>query len=164
MLLEIIQQPNPLLHEKSAKVTKFTPELFKLCKDLIETMYASNGVGLAAVQVGQPIRIIVFDETQERNEPKVLINPEITSHSKNKIPSIEGCLSCRGQEREVQRYAKITVKGKTLAGKTVTLKAEGMLARVLQHEIDHLSGVIILDIGKTVPPAEARQSAGEGII
>lgn len=154
MLLEIIQQPNPILREKALKVNKITPALKELIINMLNTMYEKSGVGLAAPQVGHSLRIIVFDETPERNAPKVLINPEIVSSSKKKILGIEGCLSCRGVEMLVERAEKVTVQGQDLDLKPIKFKAEGFLARILQHEINHLDGITIMDIGKPVPPEE----------
>lgn len=125
-----------------------------MAENMLETMYSYRGVGLAAPQVGQPIQMIVFDSSPERDQPAALLNPEIISHSKEMTETIEGCLSCRGFEGKVRRYAKVTVKGLNLAGKKVTFKADGILARVLQHEIDHLQGVIIMDKAILLTPEE----------
>lgn len=167
MKLPVVQQENAILHEKAAKIVKLTPEIQKLAENMIETLYAFNGVGLAAPQVGEPLRLIVFDITPERDQPGALINPEIVSHSKNIVEKLEGCLSCKGFEGWVKRYEKVTVKGQTLSGKVVTIKAEGLLARMLQHEIDHLNGIIITDIARPISPeeqAELDQEESEEII
>lgn len=142
------------MREKAARITRITPDIIKLAQDMVDTLYAFNGVGLAAPQIGQPICLIVFDTTPERNQPGVLINPEIVSHSKNTVEKLEGCLSCKGFEGWVNRFEKVTVKGQTLSGKVITLKAEGLLARMFQHEIDHLSGIIITDIARPITPEE----------
>lgn len=152
MILDVIQQPNPILKQKTVKITKITAEIKKLAANMVETLYAAHGLGLAAPQISQPIQMIAFDVSEDRDQPCVLINPEIVSHSKTKIKKIEGCLSCRGYEGLVNRYEKITVKGLSIDGKAVTMKTEGLLARVLQHEIDHLNGIMIVDIGETIPP------------
>lgn len=152
MILDVIQQPNPILRQKAVKVTKITAEIKKLAGNMLETLYATHGVGLAAPQVSQPIQLIVFDVSAERDQPGALINPEIVSHSKNKVKKIEGCLSCRGFEGLAERYEKVTVKGMSLNGKSVTIKAEGLFGRMLQHEIDHLRGVLLIDIAEPIPP------------
>ena len=148
MILTVIQQPSPILRQKCLPVAKVTAEIKEIIHNMVDTMYNFHGVGLAAPQVGYNIQVIVFDATQERNSPGVLINPEIVSHSKNTVENVEGCLSCKGFEGKVKRFEKVTVKAKNMAGKTVTLKAEGMLARVFQHEIDHLDGVLFIDKAK----------------
>jgi peptide deformylase len=154
MILTVLQDPTPILREKSQPIQKITADIKKLAEDMLETMYAANGVGLAAPQVGHPVQLIVIDPSAERNLPQVLINPRLESHSKSTIERIEGCLSCRGFEGKVTRYEKVTVQAKNLSGKSVKLKAEGLLARVLQHEIDHLKGILIKDIAVPIPPAE----------
>ena len=146
MLLPVLQQPDPLLREKSLKINKITPQLKELAENMLETMYAmGNGVGLAAVQVGQLYRLFVYDVSSDRNEPQVLFNPELISHNNQTAKNIEGCLSCRGFEGVVERYIKVTVRGLNLDGKKIQIKADGLLARVLQHELDHLDGIIIMD-------------------
>jgi len=155
MILPILQQPDPRLREQSVEVEKITPKIKKLADDLLETLYSvGNGVGLSAVQVGRLYRLFVCDVSAERNEPYVLINPEIISHNSETAKNVEGCLSCRGFEGLVERYTKVTVRGLNLDGKRITLKADGLLARCCQHEIDHLNGVIITDKAEPVPPDE----------
>jgi len=159
MILPVLQQPDPRLREQSGKIEKITPELKKLAADLLETMYSvGNGVGLSAVQVGKLYRMFVCDVSSERNEPQVLINPEIVSHNSETAKNVEGCLSCRGFEGLVERYTKVTVRGLNLAGKRVTIKADGLLARCFQHEIDHLNGVMIVDKAEPVPPNEQAEA------
>lgn len=168
MKLTVVQQGSPILHEKALKISRITPDIIKLAEDMIETLYAFNGVGLAAPQVGQPLRLIVFDVTPERDQPGVLINPEIISHSKNTVEKLEGCLSCKGFEGWVTRFEKVTVKGQTLSGKVVTIKADGLLSRMFQHEIDHLNGIIITDHARPITPEEQakleKEDANEEII
>lgn len=161
MILEIIQQPNPILREKSHKVEKVTAQIKELAENMLQTMYKFHGIGLAAPQVGQPVRLIVFDPSHDKNMPSALLNPEIVSHSKQQDEKIEGCLSCQGFQGKVMRYSKVTVKGKSLDGKAVKFKAEGLLARVLQHEIDHLQGIIIMDKAVPVTPEEAEEMEPE---
>jgi peptide deformylase len=153
MLLSVLQQPEPLLCEKSIKIDKITPELKELAMNMLETMYAiNNGVGLSAVQVGKLYRLFVYDISAERNEPQVLFNPELVSHNNETEKNVEGCLSCRGFEGLVKRYTKVTVRCLNLKGKKVTIKADGLLSRVLQHELDHLDGISITEKSEPVPP------------
>ncbi|MDR2432096.1 MAG: peptide deformylase [Candidatus Margulisbacteria bacterium] len=153
MLLPVIQQPDPRLREISAPVEKITPELKKLAADMLETMYAlGNGIGLAAPQVGRLCRMFVCDVSESRDQPRILINPVLASHNQEKTKRAEGCLSCRGFEGLVERYAKVTVRALALDGKKMTVKADGLLARCLQHELDHLDGIIIMDKAEPAPP------------
>ena len=146
MILPVLQQPDPLLREKSVKVGHITPEIKQLMADLWETLYSvGNGVGLAAPQVGKPYRLFVYDVSEDRNQPGALIDPELISHNNETVKNEEGCLSCRGFDGVVERYTKVTVRGLNPDGKKVTIKAEGLLARVFQHELDHLNGVLIID-------------------
>jgi peptide deformylase len=146
MILPVIQQPDPRLREVSAPVKKITPELQELAFNMLETMYSlGNGVGLAAPQVGRLCRMFVCDVSESRDQPRILINPELVSHNQETAKHMEGCLSCRGFEGLVERYTKVTVRSLNLDGKKMTIKADGLLARCLQHEIDHLNGIIILD-------------------
>ncbi|MDR2428508.1 MAG: peptide deformylase [Candidatus Margulisbacteria bacterium] len=156
MILKILQYPDPLLREKSVKIARLTPGLKTLALDMLETLYSvGNGVGLAAPQVGKLYRLFVYDISVDRNEPGVLFNPELLSHNNQKTKRAEGCLSCRNFEGLVERYTKVTVRGVNLDGKTVTIKAADFLARVFQHEIEHLDGIVILDKAEPVPPDSA---------
>ena len=158
MILDVLQQPDPLLREKSVKVNRITPEIKKLAEDLLETMYAlGNGVGLAAPQVGKPYRLFVFDVSEDRNQPGALVDPEIVSHSNKTAKNSEGCLSCRNFDGLVERYTKVTVRGLNLDGKKVTVKAEGLLSRVFQHEIDHLNGILIIDKAEPEPKSKGKK-------
>jgi peptide deformylase len=160
MILKILRYPDPLLHEKSVKIAGLTPELKTLALDMLETLYSvGNGVGLAAPQVGRLCRLFVYDISADRNEPGVLFNPELLSHNNQKAKHVEGCLSCLNFEGLVERYTKVTVRGVNLDGKTVTIKAADLLARVFQHEIEHLDGIIILDKAEPVPPDSADAKA-----
>lgn len=154
MLLEVINEPNPILKEHAAKVSKITPAIIELAHNMAETMYRYKGVGLAAPQVANSLQMIIFDDSSERNNPRVLINPTIVSHSQQQESAIEGCLSCKGVEAEVERWQAVTVKGKDLDWKTRTIKASGFLARILQHEIDHLQGITISNSGRILSPEE----------
>lgn len=168
MPLEVLQATSPILHEKAAHIGRISPDIVTLAQNMVSTMYAANGVGLAAPQVGHAIQLIVFDASPERDQPGALINPKIISHSKNTVEKIEGCLSCKGFEGWVTRFEKVTVKGQTLSGKVITIKAANLLSRVLQHEIDHLKGTIISDIARPITPEEQakldKEDAAEEIV
>jgi peptide deformylase len=161
-LLEIITIPNEVLRRKARKRTDFGPQLQTLIDDMIETMRAAPGVGLAAPQVGVSERLIVIEygeddddgeEPEKKAAPKKLfavVNPEITRTSDETVVGIEGCLSVPNLLGEVERYEAITVKGFNRRGQPMAIKAKGWLARVFQHEIDHLDGIIYVDRAQRV--------------
>ena len=139
-----------MLRRKAHKITTFDKNLQTLIDDMIETMRVAPGVGLAAPQVGISERLIVIEYGDDEDEtvPKKLfavINPEIVLASEEKVEGIEACLSIPQIAGEVERHEKITVKGLNRHGKPVKIKAEGWLARIFQHEIDHLEGVLFTD-------------------
>jgi len=139
--------PDPALRAKAGEVTAFDDTLRALAADLLETMYASNGVGLAAPQVGVPLRVLaidVADPETERRRPVVLVNPVITS-SDGELTWNEGCLSFPGIYVEVTRAARVTVEARDPSGRRRTVEGEGLLAVALQHEIAHLDGDLIYD-------------------
>ena len=147
---EIVKIPDPVLRRKAHKITTFDKNLQTLVDDMIETMRVAPGVGLAAPQVGISERLIVVEYGDDEDEtvPKKLyavINPEIVQSSEEKIEGIEACLSIPQLAGEVERHEKITVKGLNRYGKPVKIKAEGWLARIFQHELDHLEGVLFTD-------------------
>jgi len=154
---EIVTVPEPVLRRKAQKVTKFDDNLQTLIDDMVETMREAPGVGLAAPQIGVLEQIIVVEyyekeEDEEREDaeaaPKrlyVLVNPEITRTSTETVSGPEGCLSIPGYLGEVERHEAITVKGQNRRGQPVTLKLKDWTARIFQHEIDHLSGVLFTD-------------------
>lgn len=147
MIREILIWPDPRLKEKSAKVTVFDAQLGKLIDDLFETMYHAEGVGLASAQIGELKRLLVIDTSprQEGEVPRVFINPEIL-HAEGKAVYTEGCLSIPGEAEDTGiRAAKITVRAQDRTGKTFTLDADGLLAIAIQHEMDHLEGVLFVD-------------------
>ena len=149
-LREIITLPHPTLRRKAHKVTDFGPELQTVVDDMVETMRQAPGVGLAAPQVNVPLRIIVVEFGSEEDEeaPKKLytvINPEITRPSPETVLGTEGCLSVPGIVGEVERVEALTVKGLSRRGQPITIKAKGWLARIFQHEIDHLDGIVFVD-------------------
>jgi peptide deformylase len=160
---EIITLPDPVLRRKARKVSEFGTELQRLIDDMVETMREAPGVGLAAPQVNVPLRVIVVefgDEEDEEVPPKLimLVNPEITRQSQDKLMGIEGCLSIPGILGEVERSSSVTVKGLNRHGQPVRIKANGWLARIFQHEVDHLDGVLFVDRAEQVWTSEEQTS------
>jgi peptide deformylase len=146
MVRTILHYPDPLLRERGKKVHALTPELRQLVDDMAETMYAAPGVGLAATQLGELWQIFVVDCAAE-GEPsdlRVFVNPEIVS-VEGKVIFDEGCLSFPGAREEVERGDKVRVKAQDHEGKWFELDAEGLLAIAIQHEYDHLQGVLMID-------------------
>jgi len=146
-LREILTEPNKILREKSLVVERVDKNLQKLMDDMKETMYAAPGIGLAAIQIGIPKRVIVLDiaqKDQPRN-PMFFVNPEIIDKSENKSTYEEGCLSVPGQFAEIDRPAKCHIKYLDYNGEKKEIKAEGMLATCIQHEMDHLEGILFID-------------------
>jgi peptide deformylase len=145
-ILEIKEYGEPVLREKSLPVKEITPEILNLIRDMAETMYTAPGVGLAAPQVGVSKRIIIIDGEEEGLI--VLINPTMVK-SEGEVIAEEGCLSIPGVYSEVKRSSKVTVKALNKSGELIKITKEGLLARALQHEIDHLEGILFVDrIGK----------------
>ena len=147
---EIVTTPNPVLRKKARKVTDFGPELQKLFDDMVETMRAAPGVGLAAPQVNVSQRVIVVEYGDDEDEEAptklyTLANPEIVRFSTETVLGNEGCLSVVGYQGEVERSLEVTVKALNRRGKPVKIKAKGWTARIFQHEIDHLDGVLFVD-------------------
>ncbi|HEX2916734.1 MAG TPA: peptide deformylase [Chloroflexia bacterium] len=149
-LLPILTDDNPRLRLKSQKVTKFDKNLRELSKNMLETMEAANGIGLAAPQVGLLQRLIVIDIPEDleydgsEHFHAVVVNPEIIKCSGEQIGE-EGCLSIPGWYGEVKRYETVMVRGQDINGKPIKIKAAGLPARCLQHEIDHLDGILFTD-------------------
>jgi peptide deformylase len=145
-ILDICKYPDPVLLKKAKPVRKVDEDLKNLIRDMIETMYQAPGIGLAANQIGRPIRVIVFDVTPKDQErkPSVLINPEIVA-SEGEQTMEEGCLSVPEYYSDVKRCAKVRVRGLDLEGNPVEVCGEEILATVLQHEIDHLDGILFID-------------------
>ena len=142
----IIIEPDPILRKKSDAIEKVDDELRKLMDEMLETMYEAPGIGLAAVQIGILKRLIVIDiSKEEKKNPIFLINPEIITKSKNKSVYEEGCLSLPGQFAEIERPAECLIKYLDYQGKQKKLKATGLMATCVQHEIDHLNGVLFID-------------------
>jgi len=153
-LRKIVTLPDAVLRRKAHTVTKFDKNLQTLIDDMVETMREAPGVGLAAPQIGLSERIIVIeyfereeDEEKEDAPKKVwaVLNPEIVKASEEKLMGVEGCLSIPGLVGEVERHAQIQIKGLNRHGKPMRIKANGWLARIFQHEIDHLNGVLFTD-------------------
>ena len=157
-LRQILTEPNKILREKSLFVEKVEKDLQKLMDDMLETMYEAPGIGIAAIQVGVPKRVIVMDigsrntsETLndkthiEKKNPICFVNPEIIEKSVHNSTYEEGCLSVPGQFAEVDRPAKCHIKYLDYHGQPKEIKAEGMLATCIQHEMDHLEGILFID-------------------
>ncbi|MFO7559360.1 MAG: peptide deformylase [Desulfobacterales bacterium] len=146
-LLEIITYPDKFLTKKTDPVKEINDEIRQLVKDMADTMYQAPGVGLAAIQVGENRSIIVYDpEADKENRPyKALINPEIISMEGEIISENEGCLSVPDFRADVKRAEFAVVTGIDLDGNPVKIEAEGLLSVILQHEIDHLNGILFID-------------------
>jgi len=140
--LKIIKEPDTRLRQKSLEIKQITANLKQLVLDMVQTMKANKGVGLAAPQVGQNIRLIVINL---EDSPLALINPKIPWKSLRKEIEEEGCLSCPNKYGLVKRSKIIHIKALNSEGKKISFKAEGLFARVIQHEIDHLDGILIID-------------------
>lgn len=167
-VLPIIQPDNPVLRKKAHRVQDFDARFQKLVDDMIETMIDAPGVGLAAPQVAVSQRLIVvrlMDDEESREEHGdqagvlyVVANPEIIKASKEMVEGVEACLSIPGYFGRVDRHQQITIKGLDRYGKPIRIKAEDWLARVFQHEIDHLDGQLYIDIAKEVWKAEPQET------
>ena len=144
---KILTEPNSLLRQVSKPVEKVTKVEQSLMDDMLETMYDANGIGLAAIQIGEPKRIIVMDLTKEekRTNPMYFVNPIILNKVKEKSLYEEGCLSVPNQFAEVERPSKCEVEYLDYNGEKKILKAEGLLATCIQHEMDHLEGILFID-------------------
>jgi len=174
-VLEIIQPDNPTLRKKAHKVSNFKDtRLQSLVDDMVETMTGAQGVGLAAPQVAVSQRLIVVrlpDDEESQAEYgddagvlHVVMNPEIARASEEMVEGVEGCLSIPGVVGSVDRHESVTVKGQDRNGKSVRIKAKGWLARVFQHEIDHLDGVLFIDKASEIwRPGEGRPEPDDDI-
>ena len=147
MLRKILTEPDPILRKKCEPLEKVDIDTKKLMDDMLETMYAAPGIGLAAVQVGILKRLVVIDisKGEEEKKPIFLINPQIIHQSKKTSVYEEGCLSLPGQFAEIERPAECTIKYIDYNGKEKDLKADGLLATCIQHEVDHLNGILFID-------------------
>ena len=143
----ILTEPNKLLRQISKSVKEVGKEEKQLMDDMLETMYAANGIGLAAIQIGIPKRIIVMDLSKDENkkEPRYFVNPVIKKSDSSKSTYEEGCLSVPNQFAEIDRPRKCEVEYLDYNGEKKLLKAEGLLATCIQHEMDHLEGILFID-------------------
>jgi peptide deformylase len=144
---EIIKLPDKRLRRVSEPVKQIDAGIRKLVDDMFETMYEAPGIGLAAIQIGVPKRVVTMDlsKKEDNHEPQVFINPEVTWHSEERAKFEEGCLSIPDYYEEVERPAAVKVSYLDLAGKKHEIDAKGLLATCLQHEIDHINGVLFID-------------------
>lgn len=152
---EIRTYGDSVLRRKAARVTKIDAETKRIAEKMVEAMLRANGVGIAAPQIGVSKRIIVLDLNDEFH---VLVNPEIVETSEESVTIAEGCLSIPGVDAAVDRKLRVHLRGVTLDEKTVDIEGEGLLARAIQHEIDHLNGVLFIDY---LSPAERRSLLNE---
>ncbi len=143
-IMPVIKMDNPVLHQKAKRVRKIDDSIQKLIDNMIETMYEIEGIGLAAPQVGVPLQVVVI-QLPDEEDAITLINPEIVKISEETEMMTEGCLSLPGYNGEVKRSTSITVKARDRQGKTIRIKGEGLLAQVLQHETDHINGIVFVD-------------------
>ncbi len=157
---EIITIPHPTLRKTASKITKFDDELQTLIADMVETMREGKGVGLAAPQVNVSQRVITVEFGSDEDETipatlYVVVNPEIINQSKEEAIGAEGCLSVPGLTGDVARAYSVTVRGKTKEGNLFKMNAKGWLARIFQHEIDHLNGILFTDRAEDIWETEA---------
>ncbi len=161
MILEIVQYGHPALRAKGRRIEKIDARIRELAQDMLETMYGADGVGLAAQQVGMPIQLCVIDVTEVKDRPSVLriagnpvdieahmplvlINPEVETLGEPQT-GVEGCLSFPGIRADVTRPGGVRVRAQTLDGSELDFEADGLLARAIQHEFDHLQGILFID-------------------
>ena len=143
-LLQILRYPDPRLHKKAKRIARVDDRIRKLAADMAETMYDAPGVGLAATQVDVHERLVVIDISEEKNQLRVLINPEIVSSSEEASVYEEGCLSVPGVYDDVERPSRVRVRAMNLEGEVIEFDAEGLLGVCVQHEIDHLNGKVFV--------------------
>lgn len=143
----IVKIPSQVLYRKAHKIKVFDDATARLAQDMTDTLFSTTGVGLAAPQIGVGDRLIVIHYGEEDEDPVlyVVVNPEITERSEEMVSGVEGCLSVPGMIGEVDRHEKVTVKGFDVKGKALKIKAEGWLARIFQHETDHLDGILFTE-------------------
>ena len=144
-ILPILCYPDPRLHKVAQPVAQVDERIQTLVKDMLETMYDAHGIGLAATQIDEHVRVVVIDVSEERNEPMTLINPEILWASEEKQLGEEGCLSVPGIYDGVERSTSVKVRALDENGKSREIEAEGMLAICIQHEMDHLMGKVFVE-------------------
>lgn len=144
-LLTILRYPDPRLHKVASPVRQIDERIRTLVANMLETMYAAKGIGLAATQVDEHVRVVVIDVSEERNEPLVLINPEIIAASAETEVGEEGCLSVPDIYDKLSRHVRVRVRAQDLSGKTTEFDADGILSVCVQHEMDHLMGKVFVD-------------------
>jgi peptide deformylase len=146
MVRKILKYPDPILAKKAGEIGEITPEIRQLAEDMAATMYENRGIGLAAPQVGECCRLIAVDVSgpDERAELMFLVNPVVV-HSEGEVEEEEGCLSVAQLRSKVRRAEKVVVKARDIEGREIEVPADGLLAICLQHEIDHLDGVLFID-------------------
>ncbi|MDN3921400.1 peptide deformylase [Roseateles violae] len=144
-ILNILKYPDPKLHLVAKPVAEVDGRIRQLVDDMLETMYAADGVGLAATQVDVHERVVVIDTSSDRNEPRVLINPELVATSEDWVDGEEGCLSVPTIYDKVKRHSKVTVRALGRDGQPHEFEAEGLLAVCVQHEMDHLMGKVFVE-------------------
>lgn len=149
-ILNVLRFPDERLRTVASKVTQVNDDIRKITADMFETMYEENGVGLAATQVNIHQRIVVIDVSDDKTEPLVLINPEIIHKSGDIMVNEEGCLSVPGNYAKVDRNTEVEVKALDNNGEEFTLQASELLAICIQHEIDHLNGILFIDYLSTL--------------
>ena len=145
MILPVVKEPNPILRQKAVTILEITPKIRKLAADMIDTMHAAEGVGLAANQVGSSWNMFVATPDGEKGKELVFINP-VLSAAKEKELKDEGCLSVPGVSGQINRFTEITVSGLDLNGKKQQIHASGLLAQIFQHEVGHLQGQLYVDL------------------
>ena len=147
MIREVLTYPNPVLKKTAEPIAAVTPEIRELAKDMVETMYEYDGIGLAAPQIGECIRLITVDISgpEAREDLRVLVNPELEMIGDEEVESEEGCLSVEDYRSQVVRAERVRVKALDLDGNPVEFEADGLLAICLQHECDHLNGTLFID-------------------
>ena len=146
MVRKILKYPDPILTQKAGEIGEITPEIRQLAEDMAATMYENRGIGLAAPQVGECCRLIAVDVSgpDERAELMFLVNPVVV-HREGEVEEEEGCLSVAQFRSKVKRAEKVVVKARDIEGREIEVPADGLLAICLQHEIDHLDGVLFID-------------------
>jgi peptide deformylase len=145
MILPILEFPDPRLRIKAKPVAEVNDAIRQLVDDMLETMYKAQGIGLAATQVDRHVQVIVMDLSDNKDEPRVYINPTLTPLCQDKAPYDEGCLSVPGFYETVERPARVRIHALDRDGKPFEVEADGLLAVCIQHEMDHLSGKLFVD-------------------
>ncbi len=154
--MQITTYPADVLRKKASPFKEYGTPAKRLFEEMLETMYSNNGVGLAAPQVSKSLRFFIFDISPKQNDPQIFINPKII-HVHGKLPSTEGCLSLPELEAKVTRAEKIRIQATNLEGKQFEVDAEGLLAIVIQHELDHLEGMLLVDRMSRLQKIRARK-------